>query len=215
MLSYKPFEGDGYRSDVYTEYEMVPTMVIYGTTTRSLLVPYLTNSQRRVPFSHDKVGRLKAVMKDGIRYLIEDRETPLRHMIDPINNHWFEFDSRLYVVYNQPGNYMCKKKDGQNPRFHSNPIQNTYLECAAEVGTTGVNISLVKFVRSMASVYQEFVTWCRHKTRFVSTIPNSLEMYVDQDSRVVPVTLMSPAELDLMSMGQNAIDNYDSVDNSI
>jgi len=205
---------NGVRSDVYTEYEMVPSVVIWQQQCQTKLIPYISSVRYKKSFEKKIYGRMIRMESEGIPYLIECKETPVRKMIDPLNCHWFEFDCKLYVTYDEPGSFVCVKEKGQPPCSHINPIKGTYMECFSDSGTHGINIPLVKFVKALSGVYQEYTTWSKHRVGITSTMSNVFSKGKYDDGTDIYQATISQAFLDdINDTGQgNEDEHYDDVE---
>jgi len=164
MMTFSQEKKMGFKSEVYSQYELLMSSIIVGNTNTKMRVPYKT----RRPNPKDTTRGMKAthifVKHRGATYAIESFENESRIMINPITSHWFEFDQRLYVVYDQPGDFVAEVKEGNPPIHHINTIHNTYMEQYLNVGCQAPNVSLIVFVQSLAGTYQEFQYWSEHHT---------------------------------------------------
>jgi len=161
---YSAHSKQGFKAEVYENYEMLMSSVIWDNVVHKFRIPYKTC----LPNIHDTTRGLSRsnviIDHNGTRYLVESFDTHNRRMINPITSHWFEFDNRLHVVYDMPGDFMAEIVNGVSPLVHSNYITRTMMESTMDVGASAPSVSLITFVQSLAGTYQEFVYWAEHRT---------------------------------------------------
>jgi len=190
----KKDKDKGFRNEIYSNYEIIPSSVIFEQQCHVVGIPYISRVDdnvrgKRPVYTERYLHRIKNNGQKDVRYLVESFENNQRTMIDPLDCYWYEHDGTLRVVFKEhSGSFVGVEKYGDSPLDYSNPILKTYIEPVAVEGERSPNIRYPKFLHALSGTYQEHYMWMEHRMEQTgnSLVPSlapheKLEKYEDVD----------------------------------